>query len=152
VTGEVPERIWWCLACNAGVGVWGLDRDLPPPRCPDCKKSEFAPTKFVPTRADLRSAEPPLPTDECSRCEHPRSTHNPPDHKLKYMAGCQGDGCYGCGYDAFGCPCEVFVEPVATRAILERILTAAEPIKVARSRGAFAYHYQIVDQFLEALP
>lgn len=45
---EIPERIWWCFTCVGGVGLWGLDNDLPPPRCPSCKTSNFAPVKFVP--------------------------------------------------------------------------------------------------------
>jgi rubrerythrin len=47
---EVPQRIWWCFACHGGVGVWGLDRDEPPPRCPECHGADFAPVKFVPAK------------------------------------------------------------------------------------------------------
>jgi hypothetical protein len=44
---EVPEVLWWCLGCNGGVGCWGAC-ETPPPRCPSCHASNFAPTKFVP--------------------------------------------------------------------------------------------------------
>lgn len=48
---EVPERIWWCRPCDAGVGCWGLDNDRPPPHCPDCRKSDFSPVKYEPMRS-----------------------------------------------------------------------------------------------------
>lgn len=49
---EVPQRIWWCFGCHGGVGVWGLDRDEPPPRCPECHGADFAPVKFVPAKLE----------------------------------------------------------------------------------------------------
>ena len=45
---EVPERMWWCHTCNGGVGIWGVDNDQPPPRCPACHKYNFADVKFIP--------------------------------------------------------------------------------------------------------
>ncbi len=48
VPREVPDRIWWCFNCNGGVGVWGVIRDTPPPRCPGCHAFDFAEARFVP--------------------------------------------------------------------------------------------------------
>lgn len=47
---EAPERIWWCFGCHAGVGLWGLDDNKPPGRCPSCHAFNFAPMKFAPER------------------------------------------------------------------------------------------------------
>lgn len=65
---EVPDRIWWCFGCNAGVGVWGLDRGLPPPRCPGCHANDFAPVKFVHEKKDSRKACDRCGPDDIGRC------------------------------------------------------------------------------------
>ena len=54
---ETPERIYWCHECNGGVGLWGLDNDRPPPRCPDCHKDDFDETKFVPCQKQTTNPE-----------------------------------------------------------------------------------------------
>jgi hypothetical protein len=47
---EIPDRIWWCFGCHGGVGVWGKDRPVPPPRCPECLHDDFAVVEFVPEK------------------------------------------------------------------------------------------------------
>ena len=59
VPDELPERIWWCFTCRAGVGVWGVDSPVPPPRCPGCHEARMSPVKFVPAVSEAHEWRDP---------------------------------------------------------------------------------------------
>lgn len=47
MTEPIPDRIYWCPTCRAGVGVWTLLDG--PPRCPGCQQEPgMEPTAYLP--------------------------------------------------------------------------------------------------------
>lgn len=47
---DVPERIWWCHTCRAGLGHWGGEPGRSPLRCPSCHGADLHDVPFVPVR------------------------------------------------------------------------------------------------------